>query len=55
MTKKDMIEIVCERLLSEHESLKIFMAGFGKVEPCCCPGCVAARKLLGIKNEAKED
>lgn len=55
MTKKDLIEIVCERLLSEHQSVRMFLAGFGKVEECNCNGCVSARKLLGIKDEAKED
>ena len=55
MTKKDMIEIVCERLLSEHQSVRMFMAGFGQFEICHCPGCIAARKLLGIKEEVESD
>lgn len=49
--KKALIEMVCARLLYEHENLKVFMAGFKKPEPCSCPGCVAARKLLGIERK----
>ena len=48
MTKQDLIKIVCERLICEHQSLKVFMAGLGKAETCYCPGCVAARKILDM-------
>lgn len=46
-SKNDLIKIVCQRILEEHEELQSFVAGFGEVKPCHCIGCEAARELLG--------
>ena len=44
--REEKVKELARRYLYEHHELKLFIAGFGKVEKCECKYCNIARELL---------
>lgn len=50
--REEKMLLIARQLVKEHNELKKFTAGFGKIQTCNCPACQAAIELYGenIKN-----
>ncbi len=48
--KQQIIEL-CEYIISEHDELKKFQAGFGNPESCNCEICQKAKAVLKYYKE----
>lgn len=50
MSREEMVRVVCETILHEHEEIQKLLAGFQRPPACNCSTCLYARELL--KKEA---